>query len=788
MHYPRSKVSCQFTQFSNCQGKRESNNLNLLLGLGLILMWVQRGVKKLHQRILPMLPTTTTMFQSMKRRSITCFMFLLSCALANQWPSPYTVTWTWLSGSSTAAQDPTYTAQNIPGAKRSGYLFQSTIDPNLVYMFEVRDLEFWTLNVSLSSNPTWKWIRSWTTTNFGSLGVASSTNTPPPRITTAMAQVDNDTFFMFGGLAANWNDGRNDLWSFRISTKIWTWIGGMTTVNTSPVYIGAKNPGAREGAAAFASMTLKKFFIYGGYGISFSNELWMYAISTSIWSLVSGQDSGAADDANYGVYSSPNTPCSSCFPHARSNPAYDSDGEDLFYVFGGSGGDSYNTQYSDLWRYRISDNTWTWLNGLSTTNVLSSPDQPFGLFSQNDVGPCSRERGILRIVSAEEIFLFGGRHFDALENEFAINDVWLYNFNLSSWSWVGGTVSADNPGSYPAILSSQCIGCFPAARTHVSGVVKKGFNEFFLFGGDDINRIKFSDFWKISAKVESCNNGTFYVPNIPLCPNCLAGFYSGAGLSTSCSVCPPGTYSSKEASSYCAACPAGSMASDFGSSSCSVCLEGFFAQTGNSVCHLCPTGSKTKSSGVQGSSSCYCLENTYGRAFANESCQPCASMDGLTCPQNSSLPFVLKGYARNPQYPQLAIHCQPEQACGLTGFSNLTICEIGYKGTLCQSCMTGFYRDGLKCSSCPSQWKLIIGPIIILISGLLILGTALRNKIIRKAEFKTLLLGLQTLALFPTLSASWPFELSNFLNFISLANFNLDFFAPGNTIDLTLIY
>jgi hypothetical protein len=56
------------------------------------------------------------------------------------------------------------------------------------------------------------------------------------------------------------------------------------------------------------------------------------------------------DDANYGVYSSPNTPCSSCFPHARSNPAYDSDGEDLFYVFGGSGGDSYNTQYSDLWR------------------------------------------------------------------------------------------------------------------------------------------------------------------------------------------------------------------------------------------------------------------------------------------------------------------------------------------------------------------------------------------------------------------------------------------------------
>jgi hypothetical protein len=54
-----------------------------------------------------------------------------------------------------------------------------------------------------------------------------------------------------------------------------------------------------------------------------------------------------------------------------------------------------------------------------------------------------------------------------------------------------------------------------------------------------------------------------------------------------------------------------------------------------------------------------------------------------------------------------------------------------------------------------------------------------RSKVVRRTEFRTALFGVQTIALLPSLSSTWPPTLSIVLNGISLANLNIDVFAPG---------
>ncbi len=58
----------------------------------------------------------------------------------------------------------------------------------------------------------------------------------------------------------------NDLWSFDVSTGMWTWIGGSSTINQAIVYTGANAaPGAILGAAMWGTKT-GQLYLFGGYG------------------------------------------------------------------------------------------------------------------------------------------------------------------------------------------------------------------------------------------------------------------------------------------------------------------------------------------------------------------------------------------------------------------------------------------------------------------------------------------------------------------------------------------
>jgi hypothetical protein len=154
-------------------------------------------------------------------------------------------------------------------------------------------------------------------------------------------------------------------------------------------------------------------------------------------------------------------------------------------------------------------------------------------------------------------------------------------------------------------------------------------------------------------------------------------------------------------------------------------------------------------------------------------------MEGVSCESNSSLPFIFSGFARSLDDPSSTVICQPVQACSETGFSNETVCSQGYTGSTCEFCLTGFYRLGLICKGCPNTVWTGLGIFVLFVAIAFLIRVVSKNRTLHRVEFRTTALGIQTLALLPAVSSSWPTSLSVILNGLSLSNLNIDFFAPG---------
>lgn len=66
--------------------------------------------------------------------------------------------------------------------------------------------------------------------------------------------------------------GLNDLWSYEMNTKIWTWISGGSVRNQAAVYgiLGRSAPSNRPGARSRHTMAIETssntIFVFGGYG------------------------------------------------------------------------------------------------------------------------------------------------------------------------------------------------------------------------------------------------------------------------------------------------------------------------------------------------------------------------------------------------------------------------------------------------------------------------------------------------------------------------------------------
>jgi len=282
--------------------------------------------------------------------------------------------WTWVSGSNATAQPGVYgtkgvaDANNVPGA-RADTVSWVDADGNL-----------WLLggfaNVTGLMNDLWKYNVSWTWVSgsntgaqpgvYGTKGIANVNNVPGARRSAVTwTDYDNNQLWLFGGYGYDINGSTgilNDMWSYDISTGMWTWQSGSNTINQMANYgiedVADSNnlPGSRQEAVGWTDDD-GNFWLFGGNGYDASsigvlNDLWKYNIAREMWIWIAGSNlvNQAGVYGTQGIADADNWP-GARYPTQSSGPAIDYMN---FWVFGGSGRDSIgssNGYLNDLWEF-----------------------------------------------------------------------------------------------------------------------------------------------------------------------------------------------------------------------------------------------------------------------------------------------------------------------------------------------------------------------------------------------------------------------------------------------------
>ncbi|MEI6817872.1 MAG: kelch repeat-containing protein [Bacteroidota bacterium] len=251
-----------------------------------------------------------------------------------------------------------------------------------------------TLN-AYSQMGEWTWMNGDSTANslghYGTQGVFDSLNTPPGLYEACEWTDKQGNFWLFGGVGQNQGSCYSDLWEFNPSINQWAWI---------------KGPGITDQTG-----------IYGTQGIpSPTNNPGARGWGTPTWVDTSGN----------------------------------------LWLFGGLGYNANNTYLgtmNDLWKYSISTNEWTWINGVDTFNNLGF----YGIIlvpSHSNHPPCRSETNASWTDNTNCLWLFGGGYTGRY------SDLWKYSISTNQWIWMkgpnttnqlsiygtkGGADSANNP-------------------------------------------------------------------------------------------------------------------------------------------------------------------------------------------------------------------------------------------------------------------------------------------------------------------------------------------------------
>lgn len=199
---------------------------------------------------------------------------------------PDTNNWTWINGTGEISALPTFDSTDVhspsnnPGGRfaPSGVYFE-----NEFFVFggspdtarggpgngvTINDLWKYDHNTN-----TWERIESGLYNdpgNYGTLGQPSLQNKPPARYTSILWHSDNK-LYLYGGSGAFGDFGfLNDLWTYDLTTKMWTWIKGyngenaLTNYGILDVPQSSNTPGGR--GSFNGAVTNNGIYIFGGYG------------------------------------------------------------------------------------------------------------------------------------------------------------------------------------------------------------------------------------------------------------------------------------------------------------------------------------------------------------------------------------------------------------------------------------------------------------------------------------------------------------------------------------------
>jgi len=275
----------------------------------------------------------------------------------------------------------------------------------------------------------------------------------------------------------------------RADSGEWAWISGAATVSQAGVYgikgtPGADNvPGARYGSAA-RSDSAGNFWLFGGYGLAGAvtedllNDLWRYDPDNSEWTWISGSDTVL----EAGTYGTKGTPAAENVPGARYGSFDWTDSAGNFWLFGGFGLDSTGADdyLNDLWRYDPDNDTWTWVSGSDTVLEAGTYGEK-GVPAAANVPGARYESVAWTDNGTGDLWLFGGYGLDSNAREDLLNDLWRYDPDNQTWTWVSGSDKVDKEGRYgeKGIPDADNM---PGARYGSVGWTDTTGN-FWLFGG-----------------------------------------------------------------------------------------------------------------------------------------------------------------------------------------------------------------------------------------------------------------------------------------------------------------
>jgi hypothetical protein len=343
------------------------------------------------------------------------------------------------------------------------------------------------------STKEWTWVSGSSAAaqygSYGTMGTPSAANVPSSRDAASSWIDSSGNLWLFGGFG--WDSegittDMNDLWEFNPSTTEWTWVGG-SQYGTQQLGAGSYGtlgtpapgniPGGREGASAWTDSS-GKVWLFGGFGFGANanlgslNDLWELNPSTNEWAWMGGSSTTtSANTGQPGVYGTLGTPAAGNIPGGRQFPSIWTDRSGNFWLLGGGGADANGTSgyLNDLWEFSPATNEWTWMGGSSTVPAAGS-GQPgiygtLGTPAATNV-PGGREQGATWTDTSGNLWLFGGYGDDTNGTAGVLNDLWKYQLAATASPAAATPTFSVTPGTYSTVQSVTISDSTPGATIY----------------------------------------------------------------------------------------------------------------------------------------------------------------------------------------------------------------------------------------------------------------------------------------------------------------------------------
>jgi N-acetylneuraminic acid mutarotase len=182
-----------------------------------------------------------------------------------------------------------------------------------------------------------------------------------------------------------------------------------------------------------------------------------------------------------GSYGTLGTADPSNVPGAREDALSWLDPSGNFWLFGGYAYDSvgYMGLINDLWKFDPTTLEWTWVSGSHVRGQAGIYGNK-GVAAPSNV-PGARKGAVSWFDADGNLWLFGGLGYYEPDNFGSLNDLWKFDSTTLEWTWVSGSDTADQAGTYGTQGQAGPLNV-PGARTGAVSWLDPGGN-FWLFGG-----------------------------------------------------------------------------------------------------------------------------------------------------------------------------------------------------------------------------------------------------------------------------------------------------------------